>query len=75
MRLAGEIAGIIVKAARSGICPVHDSVDRLHPFGFGLQLPDFSELFIEPPPIVQGVIDRIQTCATIDADSLIPGDA
>ena len=69
VRLARAIAEVVVKTAGSGIGPAQDCFERC--FLTGFHFADGGEALLEPKPVVQRKIERIETSAAIDCDGLV----
>src|SRR5579863_6220710 len=85
MRLAHDIAQIVVKPSRSRIGTAEDSLDRSDLFACRRQFPDFGELLSQPWSIGQRSVESVEVGSTgyclglitldreLHADTLVEG--
>src|SRR5439155_14706215 len=65
MRLAQQIAQVVVETSGAGISPVHDFLDASQSFLFLGQLANLGKLLFQPSPIVQRHVDVVQVRAAV----------
>ena len=74
MRLAGNVAQVIIEPARPGIGPLEDFLYCFEPVGIRGELADASELFQEPLTIVERELQRIQAGTAVHCDGFVQLD-
>src|SRR4029077_14655817 len=75
MRVVDEAAHVVVEAAGTGVGPVHDPRDPPQPLVLVRQGSYLADPVLQPHPVVEREIDRVEVRAAADVDGLVPGDA
>src|SRR5207249_2953058 len=75
MRLAQQVAQVIVETAGTWVSPVDNFIDAFQSFLFLRQLANLGKLFFQPSPIVQRHVDVVQVRATVHRLGLVKRNA